>query len=293
MIIETSVQKTKHPSFSFPAGTNGLLQYTEIIGNYNPDLQVPHTHDYFHMTFLLEGSMKHMVDFQDVNVIAPAVMLMTNEQLHQHTPFHDCHIIVIYFLPDLLLNEKDDLYEKAINVFSNPIISFNPSNIKKILPYLSLLKYQSDNEQDTKINRLLLQIILQVCGDAVEKSGQLYNYRKNKIYQDFNMALQKHIKLYHQVIYYADLMNVTSENLNMVIKQQTGKTPKQIIDQRLVTHAKGMLYWYDQTVREVAWALGFETDAYFNRFFKKHTGMTPKEYQRKNNFGKYSQTKSE
>ncbi|MEJ5148872.1 helix-turn-helix domain-containing protein [Sphingobacterium sp. MYb388] len=36
----------------------------------------------------------------------------------------------------------------------------------------------------------------------------------------------------------------------------------------------------------MAWELGFETDSYFNRFFKKYTGETPKEFHRKQFQGK-------
>jgi len=53
-----------------------------------------------------------------------------------------------------------------------------------------------------------------------------------------------------------------------------------MIDERLMTEAKRLLYWSDLTIREIAWELGFETDSYFNRFFKKFTGKTPKAFQK-------------
>jgi AraC family transcriptional activator of pobA len=40
------------------------------------------------------------------------------------------------------------------------------------------------------------------------------------------------------------------------------------------------LFWGELSVKEIAWQLHFEDDAYFNRFFKKHTGQTPVMFQR-------------
>ncbi len=83
------------------------------------------------------------------------------------------------------------------------------------------------------------------------------------------------------------MLYVTPGHLNDLIKSVTGKTAKQIIDEKRVVEAKRLLFWGKHSVKEIAGHLNFEDDAYFNRFFKKHTGQTPALFQ-KNNLEKYN-----
>ena len=79
---------------------------------------------------------------------------------------------------------------------------------------------------------------------------------------------------------YADMLYVTPGHLNDLIKSVTGKTAKQIIDEKRVVEAKRLLFWGQHSVKQIAGHLNFEDDSYFNRFFKKHTGETPALFQK-------------
>jgi len=50
----------------------------------------------------------------------------------------------------------------------------------------------------------------------------------------------------------------------------------------LIEEAKNLLLSSNKTVRELAFALGFEYPQYFSRLFKSKTGMTPLEYRNLN-----------
>ena len=125
----------------------------------------------------------------------------------------------------------------------------------------------------------MLNVVLIQCAELSDKLAKK-TYNKNNIFANFKNVLKKHYKSNRQVKFYADKLNVTTEMLTQVVKGACNKTPKQMIDERLLKEAKRLLYWSDITVREVAWELGFKTDGYFNRFFKKFEGQTPKDFQR-------------
>lgn len=57
-----------------------------------------------------------------------------------------------------------------------------------------------------------------------------------------------------------------------------GSTPLQIINERIVLEAKRMLRYLPLRVKEISRDLGFEDPSYFNKFFKKITGMTPVDF---------------
>ena len=94
------------------------------------------------------------------------------------------------------------------------------------------------------------------------------------------MLTDQHFLDTTQVGKYADMLYVTPGHLNDLIKSMTGKTAKQLIDEKRVMEAKRLLFWGEHSVKEIAHHLNFEDDGYFNRYFKKHTGQTPALFQR-------------
>jgi AraC family transcriptional activator of pobA len=74
---------------------------------------------------------------------------------------------------------------------------------------------------------------------------------------------------------YADALAIHVNYLNRAVQAATGKTTTAHLSERLVQEATVLLqasYW---SVAEISDSLGFAYPTYFNRFFKKHTGLTP------------------
>jgi len=57
-----------------------------------------------------------------------------------------------------------------------------------------------------------------------------------------------------------------------------GKTPKQLIDERILLEAKRLLVHSNDPGKIIGLSLGFDEPTNFNKFFKKHTGKTPSEF---------------
>ena len=80
------------------------------------------------------------------------------------------------------------------------------------------------------------------------------------------------------VRYFAEQQHLTASYFGDAIKTATGRSPQQIIQERLIALAKDKLASSDLSVKEVAYALGYEYPQYFVRAFRKHTGHTPTQY---------------
>jgi AraC-like DNA-binding protein len=75
---------------------------------------------------------------------------------------------------------------------------------------------------------------------------------------------------------YAKNLNVHANYLNRAVKEVTGKPTTTHISERIISEAKALLQHTDWNIADIAYALGFEYPTYFNNFFKKITGTTPK-----------------
>jgi AraC-like DNA-binding protein len=74
---------------------------------------------------------------------------------------------------------------------------------------------------------------------------------------------------------FAGKLSVHVNHLNRALKEVTGKTTTEHISARVVKEATALLRHSDWNIAQIAYGLGFEYPAYFNIFFKKHTGLTP------------------
>jgi AraC-like DNA-binding protein len=77
---------------------------------------------------------------------------------------------------------------------------------------------------------------------------------------------------------YASAMHNTVPHLCFTIKQASSRTAGALIVEAIITDAKAQLKLSISPIKEIASSLGFENVALFNRFFKTHTGITPKNY---------------
>jgi len=78
------------------------------------------------------------------------------------------------------------------------------------------------------------------------------------------------------------MLNISAGHLSEVVKDQSGKSAITHIHERLVLEAKRLLFHTENSIKEVAFQLGFEDASYFNRFFKRITGNTPLDYRSSN-----------
>ncbi|WP_083571567.1 helix-turn-helix domain-containing protein [Chitinophaga sancti] len=81
--------------------------------------------------------------------------------------------------------------------------------------------------------------------------------------------------------YFADLLNVTGDKLNLILKRTTGKTTQELIHERVISEANIMLRYSSYSMKEIAWSLNFQETSHFLNFYKKNTSMTPLTYRGK------------
>jgi AraC-like DNA-binding protein len=70
-------------------------------------------------------------------------------------------------------------------------------------------------------------------------------------------------------------MNISSKILNVATSQIVGSSPKKMIIERIILEAKRLLFQTNHSTKEISFLLGFEEPTNFNKFFKKHTYITP------------------
>lgn len=83
------------------------------------------------------------------------------------------------------------------------------------------------------------------------------------------------------VKYFADKICLSSNYFGDMVKKETGKTPQERIQDKVIELAKEHIVETDETVSQIAYTLGFQYPQHLCRLFKKRVGCTPNEYRQK------------
>lgn len=154
----------------------------------------------------------------------------------------------------------------------------------------SLLKVYFEQSECTCISQLVLyQLKAFFIGfhEYLQRNPQyrpddIKSYRVRELFNHFMMMLERDYKSYRDVKYYASMMHITPKYLTNIVRQVTGHTPKNIIDQYIILQLKMQLKRSSQSVKEIAWEYNFTDVSFFCRYFKQHTGLTPQQVRERN-----------
>lgn len=121
---------------------------------------------------------------------------------------------------------------------------------------------------------LLLLAIWRLTSSTVERQQP----SPRAIVRGFVHLIELHIRDHWTVDHYANALGVTADRLNSAIRRATKRTPMELVHSRLISEASTMLDGSGLQIAAVAEALGFTDPAYFSRFFKRLTGVSPRAY---------------
>lgn len=96
----------------------------------------------------------------------------------------------------------------------------------------------------------------------------------------FRHLVDAHFSHHWPVARYARHLSLSESSLNRLCRNLTGQTAFDLIQQRVVLEARRRLVYVGSSVSALAAQLGFKDTAYFSRFFRRHSGMSPCEYRR-------------
>ena len=180
------------------------------------------------------------------------------------------------FFQNILLKLSDkqiDFFKKKVEqITSLELEAANPDTpqeLKENLIYSSTLK-KMDMIMDFIINH-------------VRSNEQNYSHKINnaffKMFVDFIELVELHCCYNHFVDFYAHRLNVSARHLSECIKNFSGKTPSQWINDILISKIKVDLILNQKTICQIVDEYGFSDTSALYKYFKSSTGMSPKQFQ--------------
>lgn len=156
-------------------------------------------------------------------------------------------------------------------------------DIPRIYNFLGMVKEKVKSQDVYRrelITHLLRYLYLELF-NAYQKESALMTVRKDtrkeELANRFFGLIMKHFKENKDVAFYADKLCITSKYLTMVIKETSGKSPKDWIVEYIILEIKALLNT-SLNIQEIAIKTNFANQSSLGRFFRKHTGMSLSQY---------------
>lgn len=271
----------------------------EIIKNYDY-VAKPFSHSFYCITLFLEGDIKLSAGFWKRRITKPAVYFKTPSQVVSW--MKPARLLREYFI---VFNENFMQKNKALEdiVFDLPFFQFEKAIPFEIEPdevelltvlYKQIMKeYRSDNSDKLELiasytYTLLIQIrrLYFKYSDTDQKLTTHIRDREHILVEDFSTLVRQHIVTHNKenhnrsIKYFASKLSTHPNHLNAVVKRQRQKTAIHFVHEQILKEAKSLLSQTDISIKEIAFKLGFNDNAHFHNFFKKHTQITPDKYRK-------------
>ena len=244
-----------------------------------------HRHDFYFLLAIKKGEGVHEIDFTPFKVLGNSVFILRPGQVHQLILKAGSEGFLLEFDANYY-SPKDKLANhRLIKAGNRNYSEFEPGRFLRLLDLLDYMfkEYVRKEEGYNEIIKAQLDtFFIEYLRERqhTETSGNIQNSYIQERYEDFLEELNKHINTHKQVSQYADLLNLSSYQLNSITKTIVGKAASEIINEHIILEAKRYLLATPNQVKDIADHLGYEDISYFIRFFKKNTGYTPESFRK-------------
>ena len=267
-----------------------------IISNFNEkaqdkiSLNHPFSFDGIIFAIILKGSGKIKINYKEYQTEKNTILMILPSQIvEMGDASEDFSFEMLAFSPDFLSNlviTKD--IEFGLKISKMPLLNISEEEAQNLLRYHSFIINTFNNNKDGHqiyfgdiikghLYSLLLEIATLYNKDNVEIKEKA-STRNEEIVEKFLYLLKENYKNERTATYYAEKMFLSPKYLSSTLKKVTGRPIISWIEESVIINSKILLKSTNLTVLQISEELNFPNPSYFGRFFKKHTGMTPRCY---------------
>lgn len=197
----------------------------------------------------------------------------------------------ILFHPDLLRGTSLGKNIKKYTFFSyevNEALHLSEEERSIVMDCLKIIRMELEHGVDKHSKTLLvnhIELLLNYCMRFYERQFITRGKTNRDVLTRFENLLDEYFEstLAEQdglptVKYFADKLCLSSNYFGDMFKKETGKSPQEYIQEKVIELAKERISDTADTVSQIAYSLGFQYPQHFCRLFKKRVGYTPSEY---------------
>ena len=227
-------------------------------------------------------------DFDEMTVTSFAPGQVVNVEPNPDVPF--AKFTALVFHPDLLnrtaLGRQISRYE-FFGYSSTEALHLSAQEVEVFQGVLAMIEQELHRAIDKHTRELIvsnIELLLNYCLRFYDRQFITREEINHGVVIKFLTLLDEYMndKAKYEglptVAYFADKCCLSNGYFGTLVKTETGRTAKDLINDRVLAKAKELLQSETITITEVSQRIGFEYPQHFVRFFKSLTGKTPSQW---------------
>lgn len=244
-----------------------------------------HRHS-FYMFVWFKDKGKHFVDYEEVSHPANSLFLIKKNQIHyfcrdssnEGLTFHFDE----FFLSKASEEQRNKITFSLFNETGSPFITLDQESINTFASISEKISYETTNRGHN--HRKLIFNYMQILILIIERLKvqhddiKLVNDRNLEVAIHFNREVEQNMHTFLSVDTYSKRVNVSPAKLTSISRNYFAMSPSKYVAFKKILEAKRLLSNVQMPIKQVGYQLGFDQATYFTKYFKKHTGLTPKDF---------------
>lgn len=165
---------------------------------------------------------------------------------------------------------------------SNDFLHLEPEETEILQQYIGLLNNTVDRYSEGAVYNLIASMFRTVSDIYSRRISQTEvskpRTRQEEYFERFMLEVSKHHRTERSVQFYADTLHITPKYLSTIIKEVSGRSAAEWIDEFVIQEAKVLLKYSPKSIQEITYYLNFSTQSFFGKYFKRHVGLSPSQY---------------
>lgn len=242
----------------------------------------PHRHDHEELLIITHGNPVHHVDFAEHKLNSPVIVYVAQGKIHSFIPDAETRGWVIRYKNELVPDSRFHFYSDFSDDINIPLSKDYCSSSLESLCELMLREYQQSPPDYRILSHLLSALLAKLETESKKEFLETENNLnpRKQTFGNFLKILEYNYKRTESADFYADKLNMSTRNLNLITQSVFGKTVSDIIETRKLIEARRLLLSSEKSVSEIGYELGYNEKSYFTRVFRKRTGKTPSEFRK-------------
>jgi len=250
----------------------------------------PHRHQgLYQVLWLFRGRADVMLEERRHQVSGPAAIVLTPGVVHGFRFAQDTQGMVLTLSARFLLEgELQSVGEAFHTLFSASGVlplSGEPELARRLdaLFHELLAEFDLPGSDTSPVPAWLARALvwrLSRAGALVQQVKGRRAHRHQALFMRLLLLVEQNFRDHWPLDRYASRLGLSTPRLNRLVRAERGISALELVHERLTREAGRRLVYVAVPVTRLALDLGFEDPAYFSRFFKRRTGLSPQDYRR-------------
>ena len=252
----------------------------ELIDDFRSRDYEAHFHDFEELIIITQGSLEHFIDFKKEVLEAPVACYVSMGKMHKLIPEKDLRGWVINYKTAFIPDSKLSFYSNFATSTNIPLSGGTCLNQFITLCQIINTEYNREVVDHLTIQHLLGGLVAMIDAERKRRSPADNVTTASQVitFNNFLKILEENYHCNEGVAFYANKLNMSGRNLNIVCQNNFRKSVSEIIETRKLVEAKRMLLYTDKTVSEIGYDLGYNEKSYFTRVFHTKMEVTPSRF---------------